>query len=134
MSETERNQIKGALLKCAEENENRPTFTGYVVVSRVCRSAVERIEELEEMLEKIKKGKLKWVDCQKKNEWHYVKNGDLPKKSISVLAYFKGEDVSLVECLYIPNEGFKHPVFSEWYEPTAWIEKEKTLTKELEQC
>ena len=72
--------------------------------------------------------------CQKKNEWHYVKNGDLPKKSISVLAYFKGEDVSLVECLYIPDEGFKHPVFSEWYEPTAWIEKEKTLPKELEQC
>ena len=62
MSETERNQIKGALLKCAEENENKPTFTGCVVVSSVCRSAVERIEELEEMLGKVKKGKLKWVD------------------------------------------------------------------------
>lgn len=48
MNETERNQIKGALLKCAEENENKPTFTGCVVVSSVCRSAVERIEELEE--------------------------------------------------------------------------------------
>ncbi len=66
------------------------------------------------------------------DEWHYVKNGDVPKKSIYVLAYFKGEDVSLVECLYIPDEGFKHPVLSEWYEPTAWIEKEKILLKEIE--
>ena len=69
----------------------------------------------------------------KANEWHYIKNGDLPKKSISVLAYFE-EDVSLVECLYISDEGFKHPVFSEWYEPTAWIEIEKILPKELEKC
>lgn len=50
MNEAERNQIKGALLKCAEENENRPTFTGCVVVSSVCRSAVERIEELEALI------------------------------------------------------------------------------------
>lgn len=47
MTESERTQIKGALLKCAEENENKPTFTGRVVVSSVCRSALERIEELE---------------------------------------------------------------------------------------
>lgn len=69
----------------------------------------------------------KLTELEKANEWHYVKNGDLPKKSISVLAYFEEEDVSLVECLYIPDEGFKHPIFSEWYEPTAWIEKEKIL-------
>ena len=47
MTETERNQIKGALLKCAEENENKSTLTGYIVVSSLCKSAVERIEELE---------------------------------------------------------------------------------------
>lgn len=47
MTETERNQIKGALLKCAKENENRPTFTGNIVVSSICKSAVERIQELE---------------------------------------------------------------------------------------
>lgn len=69
--------------------------------------------------------------CHKKDEWHYVKDGDLPKDEKYVLAYFKGEDVSLVECLYIPDEGFKHPIFSEWYEPTAWIEKEKILPKEI---
>lgn len=62
MTETERNQIKGALLKCAEENENKFTLTGHIVVSSLCKSAVERIEELEEMLEKVKEGKLKWVD------------------------------------------------------------------------
>ena len=47
MTETERNQIKGALLKCAEENENKLTLTGHIVVSSLCKSAVERIEELE---------------------------------------------------------------------------------------
>ena len=47
MTETERNQIKGALFKCAEENENKFTLTGHIVVSSLCRSAVERIEELE---------------------------------------------------------------------------------------
>ena len=57
MIETERHQIKGALLKCAEENENKFTLTGHIVVSSLCRSAVERIEELEkenaELKEKI---------------------------------------------------------------------------------
>lgn len=62
MTETERNQVKGALLKCAEENENKFTLTGHIVVSSLCKSAVERIEELEETLEKVKEGKLKWVD------------------------------------------------------------------------
>ena len=68
----------------------------------------------------------------KANEWHFVKEGDLPKKSISVLAYFKGEDIQLVECLYIPDEGFKHPIFSEWFKPVAWIETEKVLPKKIE--
>lgn len=68
--------------------------------------------------------------CHKKDEWHYVENGNLPKKTILVLAYLK--DKSLVECLYIPAEGFKHPDFSEWFEPVAWIEKEKVLPKEIE--
>ena len=47
MTEIERNQIKSALLKCAKENENKFTLTGHIVVSSLCRSAVERIEELE---------------------------------------------------------------------------------------
>lgn len=47
MTETERYQIKAALLKCAEENENKFTLIGHIVVSSLCRSAVERIEELE---------------------------------------------------------------------------------------
>ena len=57
MTEIERNQIKGALIKCAKENENKPTFTGHIVVSSLCKSAVERIAELEkenaELKEKI---------------------------------------------------------------------------------
>ena len=61
MTETERNQIKGALLKCAEENENKFTLTGHIVVSSLCKSAVERIAELEkenaELKQKLYKAK-----------------------------------------------------------------------------
>ena len=53
MEERQRHQIKGALIKCADENEGKGTYTGYVVVSSVCRGAVERIEELENALKKI---------------------------------------------------------------------------------
>ena len=53
MEERQRRQIKGALLKCADENEGKGTYTGYVIVSSVCRSAVERIEELENAIKKI---------------------------------------------------------------------------------
>ena len=55
MTETERNQIKDALFKCAEENENRYTFTGHIVVSSLCKSAVERIAELEKEISELKK-------------------------------------------------------------------------------
>ena len=55
MKEEERYQIKGALLKCAEENENKSTFTGNIVVSSICKSAVERIEELEKEYAKLEK-------------------------------------------------------------------------------
>lgn len=47
MEEQQRQQIKSALLKCADENEGKGTYTGHVIISSVCRSAVERIEELE---------------------------------------------------------------------------------------
>ena len=53
MEERQKHQIKSALLKCADENEGKVTYTGNVVVSSVCRSAVERIQELENALKKI---------------------------------------------------------------------------------
>lgn len=62
-----------------------------------------------------------------RTQWHKVADGDLPKESISVLTL--SSDDSLDECIYIPNEGFKDPVFSTWYSPVAWIEKEKILPK-----
>lgn len=52
------------------------------VVSSVCKSAVERITELEDLLEKVKQGKIKWVDydagedCyedEHKGHWEEVK-------------------------------------------------------------
>ena len=54
MDDTERKQIKPQLLKCAKENENNGTFTGHVIVSSVCRAAVERIEELEKENEELR--------------------------------------------------------------------------------
>ena len=63
MTETERNQIKGALLKCAEENENKLTLTGHIVVSSLCKSAVERIEELEKENAELKEQCSILADC-----------------------------------------------------------------------
>lgn len=54
MTESERMQIKGALRKCAKENEGKTTYTGYVVISSVCNAAADRIEELEAQNEKMK--------------------------------------------------------------------------------
>ena len=71
MTETERNQIKGALLKCAEENENKFTLTGHIVVSSLCKSAVERIEELEKENAQLK-SKNCWKTCEyaePKSQW-----------------------------------------------------------------
>ena len=76
MTETERNQIKGALLKCAKENENKSTLTGHIVISSLCKSAVERIEELEKELNKA-------------NEWHFPSKGEYPKECQNVLCYCK---------------------------------------------
>ena len=53
MTDSERRQIKAALLKCAKENENKITPTCNVVVSSVCKAAVERIEELEKQVESM---------------------------------------------------------------------------------
>ena len=53
MTDTERRQIKGALLKCAKEHENKPKPTRNVIVSSVCKAAVERIEELEKQVESM---------------------------------------------------------------------------------
>ena len=62
MEDSERRTIRAALQKCAEENKDRPIPTGYIVISLVCEKANERIGELEDLLDKVKEGKAKWVD------------------------------------------------------------------------
>ena len=54
MTESEIMQIKGALRKCAKENEGKATYTGHVIVSSVCNAAADRIEELEKQIGKMK--------------------------------------------------------------------------------
>lgn len=54
MTDRQRHEIKDALLQCAKENENRNYATFHIVVSSICRSAKERIEELEQQVEKMK--------------------------------------------------------------------------------
>ena len=54
MTESQRRQIKGALQKCADENIDKNTPTCFVVVSRVCEAAIERIKELEDAMSKAR--------------------------------------------------------------------------------
>ena len=60
----------------------------------------------------------------KANEWHYVKDGDLPKVGVQVLSeqgtlvIYKGEGFNWVE--YSPNaDNIK---LRKWEEPIAWKE------------
>lgn len=48
------NELKQGLLKCAKENEDRTYFTGRVIVSSICKSAKETVEELEQEIERLK--------------------------------------------------------------------------------
>jgi len=66
----------------------------------------------------------------KANEWHYMKDGDLPKVGVQVLSekgtlvIYKGEGFNWVE--YSPNaDNIK---LRKWEEPIAW--KEIVLPKE----
>ena len=80
MTEEERYQIKGALIKCAKENENKPTFTGHIVVSSLCKSAVERIEELEKENAELKQYAKALEETDNTNILHCMKvNGKLYK-------------------------------------------------------
>lgn len=48
------NELKQGLLKCANENEDRTYYTGQVIVSSICKSAKDTIEELEVQLTEAK--------------------------------------------------------------------------------
>ena len=68
MTDSERRQIKGALEECAEQNKNKPTPTFNIVVSSVCMSAVERIEELEQENADLKEKLYLWFMQFKEQE------------------------------------------------------------------
>ena len=70
-------------------------------------------------------------NLEKANEWHYVKDGDLPKAGVQVLSeqgtlvIYKGDGFNWVE--YSPNaDNIK---LRKWEEPIAWCEIPK-LPKE----
>ena len=54
MEERKVRQIKGALLKCAEENRNKPTPTFNICVSALCTDAEQYIRELEAENKRLK--------------------------------------------------------------------------------
>ena len=54
MEDSKIKQMKGALLKCAEENRDKPTPTFNINVSQLCEDAELRIRELEEGYKTIK--------------------------------------------------------------------------------
>ena len=70
----------------------------------------------------------------KANEWHYVKDGDLPKVGVQVLSeqgtlvIYKGDGFNWVE--YSPNaDNIK---LRKWEEPIAWKEIVLPELKEIE--
>ena len=67
MEEAKIRQIKSALLKCAEENRNKPTPTFNQNISALCTDAELSIRELEAQVEKMK-------DCL--NKWYNQHNID----------------------------------------------------------
>ena len=89
MTETERNQIKGALFKCAEENENKFTLTGHIVVSSLCKSAVERIEELEKENAELKEQCLILADCNTCHSTFKNENVEMKKQLIKAKEIIK---------------------------------------------
>ena len=62
-----------------------------------------------------------------KAEWHSLESNpyDLPSDGQAVLGLC--DDGRLVEMVYMSGDGFKDPDFSNWFEPAAWIEKEKII-------
>lgn len=66
------NELKQGLLKCAKENENRTYLTGQVVISSICESAKDTIEELEKENQKLQQqiGKMKCCEnCKHHSFW-----------------------------------------------------------------
>lgn len=63
MEELKIRQIKGALLKCAEENRNKPTPTFNHNISALCTDAELRIRELEEENIELNKKLSEIVEC-----------------------------------------------------------------------
>ncbi len=48
------NELKLALLKCANENENKTYLTGQVIISSICKDANDTLERLEKENEQLK--------------------------------------------------------------------------------
>lgn len=87
----------------------------------------ELAEEYEEKTKciEIDEGRPKWHNL-KETPWEEPENG------MQVL--ISDDDGSIHEAIFLKNDGYKHPVFSEYFTDVSfWIEKEKILpkTKEL---
>lgn len=74
MEERKVRQIKGALLKCAKQNRNKPTPTFNICISDLCTDAEQYIRELENKIADIK------ANCDLAIEGRDVKIMELEKQ------------------------------------------------------
>lgn len=119
MTEEQRAEIKKALIKCAEENEGKNTFTGYVIVSSVCKAGAERIAELEAQIEKMKcylpvskrDSDHKWFAYKNLSDtkWKidYSVQGELPK--CNTIKWFENKEAVMFYLVSNGMEYYKEP-------------------------
>lgn len=93
MEERKIRQIKGTLLKCAEENRNKPTPTFNICVSNLCTDAEQYIRELEDQIEKMKHELEEYKNKDKRkicNHKYFV--NDIAHDNMAVVCY------TLIDC------------------------------------
>lgn len=77
-------ELKQALLKCANENEDKTYLTGQVIIGSICKDAKNAIEKLEQENEQLKAQIEKMKCCANCDYWFDMDSTcELHKKEIS---------------------------------------------------
>jgi len=122
MEERKIRQIKGALLKCAEENRNKPTPTFNQNISALCTDAELRIRELEEENARMKKD---GDDLSKKFDYQVKRVMELEKQNEELK-----DKVEMYDFFYEGN-GFKRRGLNNAIQIAEYINKLEKKNAEL---